>query len=150
VTHLIGEKPGIGWLWSIERAAEDALSDSRRRKGAKQILQALRAAREAIAYAKNLNDANSAEAQALAQAMAAVHLAWQAEVADRFVMIAPGVKQYEGQRRENQRRKEAAEVLRNRWRKRANRILLKNPRMSKSAVAKKIDPTRWSTIRKHI
>lgn len=149
VTHLIGEKPDIGWLWSIELAAENVLRESRRRKGAKQVLQALRAARRALEYAKNLK-ANSVEARALAQAMAAVHLAWQAEVADRRVMITPGVKQYEGQQRENQQRAQSAAALRKKWRKKAKVVSSGNPRLSKSDIAKQIDPKRWNTIRRYI
>lgn len=150
VTHLVAEEPNIGWLWSIELAAEDALRESRRRKGAKKIVEALRAARKAIAYAEKLKDANSVEARALAHAMAAVHLAWQAEVADRSAMINPGMKQGQGRQRENERRAESAEVQRKDWRAKADEIRRQNPRLSKAAIARLIDPVNWNRVRKHI
>lgn len=88
--HLWAIRPNIGWLWDIDTIAEDYLRENRRRAGGKALIAAIRAAREAHEKIKRLGikSANDPRADAIAAAMKALHLAWQADYLERSLAHA--------------------------------------------------------------
>jgi hypothetical protein len=132
VTHLIGAPPGIGWIFSIEAAVKDAIDscepwpeeiatlldkkNSTRPLPAKEkelLIAAQQAAKDACRQILELRlDDSHPVAKVISQAMAAIHLGWQAEVwAARYENYFPlTITQKKGGKKSVKVRREAADA----------------------------------------
>jgi hypothetical protein len=135
----------LRWLEVIESGATAYLESNPRRDGASHLKRAYRMARMARAAIERGNT----DAATLA-AIGALQAAWQAEIAEGRVMLDRGVTIYRKTQSTNATRHDDAERERTQWRKCAAAIRKTNPRLSKIAVARRIDSQRWNTVRRHI
>lgn len=144
-TKLDTRAPSIEWLQTIATYVDFYLNMDSARAGAAMLKKARTSAMLALEALKE-SDAEGAAFFALG----ALQAAWTAEMIEGRQMIDAGVTAYRKAESENARRHATAEQERDGWRKEATQIQLTNPRMSKSDIARKIDPDRWNTIRKYI
>jgi hypothetical protein len=140
--------PSLDWLETIALYAEHYLHINPKREGAKLLKEARNMARLAQ---KAIHQDNTYAAAFFA--LGALQAAWQAEVRTELgrVMIDSGVTSYRGGERINVDREKTADAEHERWKDAAKAIRAKSRRrLSKTEIAKKIDATRWNTIRKFI
>lgn len=144
-TNLDARAPSLKWLQTIVTHVDYYLSVDSKRAGAAMLKEARS---NALVALKALEQANAESAAFFA--LGALQAAWTAEMIEGRQMIDAGVTAYRRAESENARRHAIAEQERDGWRNEAKQIQLTNPRMSKSDIARKIDPERWNTIRKYI
>ena len=144
-SRLDARRASVRWLDEIASAADAYLGANPKRDGARHLKRARemgRLARKAIAQGSAKGAAHFA--------LATLQAAWQAEFAEGRVMIDIGVDIYRTTEAVNAERARVAELQRDSWRRKAATIRKRNSRMTKTAIAKKISPERWGTVRRYI
>lgn len=144
-SRMLPARASVAWLERIRQGADAYLQDDPNRLGATELR---RAGEYAVLAQAAVNGGDAAEAARWS--LAALQSLWQAETAEARVMIEMGVKRYRANEEANAQAAASAGEDHAEWQRRACAIWALNPRMSKAAVAQKIDPLRADYIRKHI
>lgn len=135
----------LDWLEHIQNHAKAYLEVDKQRPGAALLRLALlnsTAARLAVTQ-------NKAHAAAVL-AMGALQAAWQAEIIEGRPMIDAGVTAWRKGEDANLEKSRRASTQHKAWCAEAEKIKAKNPHLSKTDIAKRIDRQRANTVRRYI